>query len=418
MFQDLIKADSMKKVIGIGETVWDVFPSGKRLGGAPVNFAFFAKEFGADVYPVSAIGIDELGDETLEALKGTGLNLDYIQRNDKPTSRVLVTMDSAGVPEYEIVEGVAWDFMSCDSKTLGLFSDADVICWGTLAQRSRTSHESVLKMIDSAPESCLRVYDINLRQHYYSREIIEASLERADVLKLNEDELPVIAELFSIPGSAAEQISALISRFSLKSVIFTQGAVCSEIYGPEGLLSHKETPKVNVVDTVGAGDSFTATYVMSRMNGESVAAAHEKAVEVAAFVCTCSGAINPVPDSLKGQMVYGYDREAVVPGIVHFGVGNFHRAHLEYYTNLLLEDPDQRSWGVSGAMIMPGDGPLFNALKCNRGEYNLTVCEPSGKNTVYRIDSYNIQDEHRADYCPYCRAFDEDYNIDNYRRWL
>ena len=118
----------MKKVIGIGETVWDVFPSGKRLGGAPVNFAFFAKEFGADVYPVSAIGIDELGDETLEALKGTGLNLDYIQRNDKPTSRVLVTMDSAGVPEYEIVEGVAWDFMSCDSKTLGLFSDADVIC--------------------------------------------------------------------------------------------------------------------------------------------------------------------------------------------------------------------------------------------------------------------------------------------------
>lgn len=387
MFQDLIKADSMKKVIGIGETVWDVFPSGKRLGGAPVNFAFFAKEFGADVYPVSAIGIDELGDETLEALKGTGLNLDYIQRNDKPTSRVLVTMDSAGVPEYEIVEGVAWDFMSCDSKTLGLFSDADVICWGTLAQRSRTSHESVLKMIDSAPESCLRVYDINLRQHYYSREIIEASLERADVLKLNEDELPVIAELFSIPGSAAEQISALISRFSLKSVIFTQGAVCSEIYGPEGLLSHKETPKVNVVDTVGAGDSFTATYVMARMNGESVAAAHEKAVEVAAFVCTCSGAINPVPDSLKGQVVYGYDRATVVPGIVHFGVGNFHRAHLEYYTNLLLENPDQRSWGVSGAMIMPSDGPLFNALKCNRGEYNLTVCEPSGKNTVYRIGS-------------------------------
>ncbi len=379
----------MKKVIGIGETVWDVFPSGKRLGGAPVNFAFFAKEFGAESYPVSAIGIDSLGDETLEALKRTGLNLDYIQRNDNPTSRVLVTMDSAGVPEYEIVEGVAWDFMSCNSKTLDLFKDADVICWGTLAQRSKKSCESVLKMIDSAPESCLKVYDINLRQHYYSREIVEASLERADVLKLNEDELPVVAELFSIPGSAAERISALIRRFSLKSVIFTQGSVCSEVYGPDGLLSHKDTPKVNVIDTVGAGDSFTATYVMSRINGESVEAAHEKAVEVSAFVCTCSGAINPVPESLKhnGIIRYGFDRDSVVPGIVHFGVGNFHRAHLEYYTNLLLENPDQRSWGVSGAMIMPGDGLLFNALKLNGGEYNLTTCEPSGKTTTYRIGS-------------------------------
>lgn len=289
----------MKKVIGIGETVWDVFPSGKRIGGAPVNFAFFAKEFGAEAYPVSAIGNDTLGDETLEALKCTGLNLEYIQRNDKPTSQVLVTMDGAGVPQYEIVEGVAWDTLTCDVKTLDLFRDADVVCWGTLAQRTPCSHESIMNMIASAPVSCLKVYDINLRQHYFSRDLVEESLNHADVLKLNEDELPVVAGMFSIKDDAPQCIAELIRRFSLKDVIFTQGSSCSEIYGPEGLLSHLPTPKVNVIDTVGAGDSFTATYVMARLNGAPISKAHGLAVDVAAFVCSQSGAVNPIPERLK-----------------------------------------------------------------------------------------------------------------------
>lgn len=290
----------MKKVIGIGETVWDVFPSGKRLGGAPVNFAFFAKEFGAESFLVSAIGNDELGVKTMEALEKTGLNLDYIQCNGHPTSRVIVTMDEAGVPEYEIVEGGgAWDALDCDEKTVALLAGADVVCWGTLAQRTPFSRENILRMVDSAPESCLRVYDINLRQHYFCRETVEESLRRADILKLNEDELPIVAGLFSISGSALEQILGLIERFSLKNVIFTQGSLCSEVYGPEGLLSHKDTPKVKVVDTVGAGDSFTATYIMARLEGKPVEDAHSLAVELAAYVCTCSGAINPVPESLK-----------------------------------------------------------------------------------------------------------------------
>lgn len=289
----------MKKVIGIGETVWDVFPSGKRLGGAPVNFAFFAKEFGAESFPVSAIGNDELGDKTVEALEKTGLNLDYIQHNELPTSRVIVTVDESGVPGYEIVEGVAWDALDCDEKTVALLAEADVVCWGTLAQRSPLSRESILRMVDSAPESCLRVYDINLRQHYFCRETVEESLRRADILKLNEDELPIVAGLFSLSGSALEQILSLIERFSLKNVIFTQGSLCSEVYGPAGLLSHRDTPKVKVVDTVGAGDSFTATYIMARLGGKSVEEAHSLAVELAAYVCTCSGAINPVPESLK-----------------------------------------------------------------------------------------------------------------------
>lgn len=235
----------------------------------------------------------------MEALEKTGLNLDYIQCNGHPTSRVIVTMDEAGVPEYEIVEGVAWDALDCDEKTVALLAEADVVCWGTLAQRTPFSRENILRMVDSAPESCLRVYDINLRQHYFCRETVEESLRRADILKLNEDELPIVAGLFSISGSALEQILGLIERFSLKNVVFTQGSLCSEVYGPEGLLSHRDTPKVKVVDTVGAGDSFTATYIMARLEGKPVEDAHSLAVELAAYVCTCSGAINPVPESLK-----------------------------------------------------------------------------------------------------------------------
>ena len=286
---------TMKKILGIGELVWDVFPAGKQLGGAPVNFAFFAKELGAEAYPVAALGTDELGDEAIQMLKPSGLSLDYIQRNSMDTSRVLVTTDENGVPQYEIVENVAWDSMECNAEVLALASSADVICWGSLAQRSEKSRDSILAILDAAPESCLMVFDINIRQRFYTPEVIEESLKRADILKLNEDELPIVCELFGIEGTQAEQISQLIVRYDLKNVIFTQGAVCSEVYDAVGLVSRMDTPKVEVADTVGAGDSFTATYVTSILLGKTPLQAHEMAVKVAAFVCTQNGAINPLP---------------------------------------------------------------------------------------------------------------------------
>ncbi len=291
----------MKKILGIGELVWDVFPSGKQLGGAPVNFAYFAKELGAEAYPVAALGCDELGDEAMEVVRPSGLKLDFIQRNSLPTSRVLVTTDEEGVPQYEIVENVAWDAMECTPEILDLASQADVICWGSLAQRSRKSRESILAMIDAAPENCLRVFDINLRQKFYSKEVIEESLKRADILKLNEDELPVVSEIFAVEGSEADQIAHIIKRFSLRSIIYTQGAVCSEVYDASGLVSRMDTPKVKVADTVGAGDSFTATYVTSILLGKTPAQAHELAVKVAAFVCTQNGAINPLPEDCRSS---------------------------------------------------------------------------------------------------------------------
>ena len=287
------------KIIGIGEIVWDMLPAGKQLGGAPVNFAFFAKELGAEAYAISAVGDDELGNETLERASATGVDISLIQRNALPTSRVLVTLDEKGIPQYEIVEGVAWDAIECREQELALVGDADVICWGSLAQRSETSRKSILAMVDAAPQSCIKVFDINIRQHFYSREVVEESLRRADILKLNEDELPLVAELFGKKGKESEIIEALIADFDLQQVVLTCGAAYSEVYGKEGLVSHIATPKVTVADTVGAGDSFTATFVTLLWKGHSIGEAHAKAVEVSAFVCTQNGAIAPLPHNFK-----------------------------------------------------------------------------------------------------------------------
>ena len=289
----------MNKVIAIGEIVWDCLPSGKQLGGAPLNFAFFAKELGADAYAVSAVGNDVMGDETLAVAATTGVCLDYVQRNSLPTSRVLVTLSDAGIPQYEIVEGVAWDAIDVAEDALKLVKDASVICWGSLAQRTEKSRESVLAFLDAAPDTCIKVFDINIRQHYYSRDVIEASLKRSNILKLNEDELPLVAQMLGVDGNEKEIVSSLMDMYSLKYLIYTHGADFSEVYSADGEYSHIPTPKVSVADTVGAGDSFTAVFVTSLLSGKSVKESHNLAVEVSAFVCTQNGAINPLPDYIR-----------------------------------------------------------------------------------------------------------------------
>lgn len=287
------------KIVGIGEVVWDCLPEGKRLGGAPVNFCFYAKECGAEAYPVSAIGTDALGDETLAELRKTGLDLRYISRNALPTSTVRVTVNAEGIPQYEIVEQVAWDAMACDQETQALISGADALCWGSLAQRSERSRRAILELIDAAPKKAWKVFDINIRQHFYSKELIECSLQKANVLKLNEEELPLLIELFALPQEAAAAIGELIRRYALTYVVYTQGAVCSSIYDAGGVVSSIPTPKVGVIDTVGAGDSFTATFVTQMLNGKSVPAAHRQAVAVSAYTCTQNGAIHTLPENLK-----------------------------------------------------------------------------------------------------------------------
>lgn len=282
------------KVIAVGEIVWDMLPAGKQLGGAPLNFAFFSKELGAEAYAVSAIGNDVLGDETLAVASATGVNLDYLQRNNLPTSRVLISLDNEGVPQYEIVENVAWDALECPQMILDLVKDASVMCWGSLAQRSVTSRQSVLAMLSAAPKECVKVFDINIRQHYYSREVIETSLGYADILKLNEDELPLVASILGLSGPEHDIVSQLIEKYALKYLVYTHGADFSEVFSATGEYSHVPTPKVKVVDTVGAGDSFTAVFVTSILQGLSMTESHARAVEVSAYVCTQNGAINPL----------------------------------------------------------------------------------------------------------------------------
>ena len=283
----------MKKprILGIGEIVWDCLPGEKALGGAPVNFAYHAWQLGADSYPVSAVGKDDLGAETLAACRSFGLRTDFLQQNGLPTSRVLITLDAAGVPTYRILENVAWDALEATPAVLELASGADAVCWGSLAQRSEGSRTAILQILDAVPAGAMKVFDINLRQHFYSREVIASSLERANVLKLNEDELPVVMDLMSLDG-----IPAIVHRYALDYLIYTCGAKGSEVYGPDGLISGLETPRVEVVDTVGAGDSFTAAFITSVLRGESPAAAHRKAVEVSAYVCRSYGAIVPLED--------------------------------------------------------------------------------------------------------------------------
>ena len=186
---------------------------------------------------------------------------------------------------------MAWDALEADAGTLELAARADAVCWGSLAQRSETSRRTIASILEATRPECLKVFDINIRQHWYSREIVTASLGQADVLKLNEDELPLVASLLGTGKSGAEAIAELVRAFSLRYVVYTAGADHSEIHGAEGLLSRIPTPEIEVADTVGAGDSFTAAFITSLLQGEPVAASHRKAVETAAKVCTVHGAI-------------------------------------------------------------------------------------------------------------------------------
>ncbi len=279
------------EIMGIGELVWDMLPSGKQLGGAPVNFAYWCGKLGAKGYPVSAVGEDDLGREALDRLSRTGLDLEYVQRNARPTGRVDVQLSGEGIPRYDIVENVAWDALTADAGALALAARADAVCWGTLAQRSERSRKAVEALLEATGEECLKVFDINIRRPWYDREVVVASLERADILKLNDEELPLVVSMLGIERTGEEAIAELVWMFSLHYVVYTAGADRSEIHGPEGMLSRIPTPRVEVVDTVGAGDSFTAAFVTALLQGEPVAACHRKAVETAARVCTLHGAI-------------------------------------------------------------------------------------------------------------------------------
>ena len=287
-----------KYVIGIGEALWDVLPEGKKLGGAPANFAYHARQFGQEGLAVSAIGHDALGEELVGQLEDHNLPY-HLARVDEPTGTVQVTLDAQGVPQYEIKTDVAWDNIPFDEELRALAADCKAVCFGSLAQRSEVSRATIQAFLKATPVNCLKVFDINLRQSFYTKEVLEESFRSCDILKINDEELVVISRLFDIPGLGLdEKCWYIYKQYGLKMLILTCGVNGSYVFY-EGGMSYQVTPKVQVADTVGAGDSFTGSFIGSVLQGKSVPLAHETAVKVSAFVCTQKGAMPVVPDDLK-----------------------------------------------------------------------------------------------------------------------
>lgn len=279
-------------VVGLGEILWDMLPDGKKSGGAPANFIYHASQSGYESYMVSAVGGDDLGRELLEVLQDK-ISLKYIQKSVLPTGTVSVKLDDNGIPQYEICRDVAWDDIRFTPDLKLLAGHTQTVVFGSLAQRETVSRTTIMSFLDAMPEhkETLKVFDINLRQSFYSVDIIEESLKKCNVLKINDDEFYIITEILNLKyNTFSEGCREIIERYDLKIVILTCGAVSSTIFTKE-YTSFLETPKVKVDDTVGAGDSFTASFCTSLMSGKSLRESHIKAVQTAAYVCTQKGAM-------------------------------------------------------------------------------------------------------------------------------
>ncbi len=289
-----------KYIVGIGEALWDVLPEGRKIGGAPANFAYHISQFGYKSKVVSAVGNDKLGDELLARFHDNGLNY-QIATVPYATGTVQVELDPNGVPMYEIKEGVAWDNIPFSNELETLAKNTRVVCFGSLAQRSIVTRKTIHSFLETMENSKghYKIFDINLRQGFYTRETITDSMERCNILKINDEELVAISRMFGYPGiDLQDKCWILLAKYKLEMLILTCGVNGSYVFTP-GNVSFVATPKVNVADTVGAGDSFTATFIASILNGQNVKDAHMKAVRVSAFVCTQHGAMPQIPEEYK-----------------------------------------------------------------------------------------------------------------------
>lgn len=274
-------------IIGFGELLWDVLPSGKKAGGAPVNFAYHAARSGAESYAISAIGNDDAGDELLGELRKHRIG-HCIEQSDYPTGTVLVELTN-GIPEYTICENVAWDHIPLTKEMIELARNCQAICYGTLGQRDENSRSTLRDLIAQTSQDAYKIFDINIRQHYYSRQVIEETLLVSNVLKINDEELRLLRPMLSLSENESTAVNQIMKRYQIDLIIITAGAEYSAIYSKEAV-SILPTPTTEVVDTVGAGDSFTGSFMSSLLLGKSLSEAHQIAVRTAAFVCTQNGA--------------------------------------------------------------------------------------------------------------------------------
>lgn len=283
-------------VVGMGEALWDILPEGKKIGGAPANFAYHVSQFGLPSCVVSAIGDDALGKEIIENFTSKGLD-QLIAEVPYPTGTVQVEIDQTGIPLYDIKENVAWDNIPYTEHLDALAKRTKAVCFGSLAQRNVVSRETINHFLDTMPkdDDSLIVFDVNLRQGFYNKEILCKSMQNCNILKINDEELITVSRMFGYPGiDLQDKCWILLGKYNLKMLILTCGINGSYVFTP-GNVSFQPTPKVEVADTVGAGDSFTAAFIASILKRKSVTEAHTIAVKTSAFVCTQKGAMPILP---------------------------------------------------------------------------------------------------------------------------
>ena len=286
------------RLIGIGEILWDHLPTGRQMGGAPANFACHARALSATGSLVSRVGNDDAGREILKLLQLLGVGTECIATDPwHPTGRVTVDLDPAGQPSFRIQERVAWDHIKADKAATLAVSTADAVCFGSLAQRSASSRASIARLLRFAPPSAVRIFDVNLRQGFYSHDLLQSSLAAANAMKLNDEELPVLASLLDLHGSPMDQLTQLARTFSLRMVAYTRGSRGSLLFC-DGQWSEHPGIATQVRDTVGAGDSFTAAATLGLLAGWPVDEINRLANEVAAHVCSCEGATPAMPARL------------------------------------------------------------------------------------------------------------------------
>jgi fructokinase len=288
-------------VIGLGEILWDIFPDGPHLGGAPANFACSVAELARDridVYTAGGVGADDLGRRAIEALHLHGVDTSCVAWVDRPTGQVLVKLDAAGRASYEFAADAAWDNVAWSDGLQQLAPGADAVCFSTLGQRSEISRQTIQRFVRATPAECLRVLDINLRPPFWNEEIVLQSLQLANVLKLNHAELRVLADMLRWSGADHELLQQLVERFSLQLVALTRGAAGAALLSGSGERSDLPGQPTVVVDTVGAGDSFTAAVVIGLLSGLPLATINAWGNRVAAFVSSQPGATPHLPDYL------------------------------------------------------------------------------------------------------------------------
>lgn len=290
----------MYRIIGMGEILWDVFPDGPRFGGAPANFSCSTSELAqnaARVSIISAVGEDDLGRRAIESLQARGVDASMVQRNSHATGRVDIELDDDGVATYRFAEDSAWDHLEYDDPIKRVALECDAVCFGTLGQRSEPSRLAIQSFINATPESTLRILDVNLRQPFFSDALIRESLKIANVLKLNDDELPQLAEMHGLAGNPTELMRQIADLYQLRYVALTRGSAGAIVISSDQV-SDLQGRAVEVADTVGAGDAFTAAMTLGLLSGKSLDAVNEKAIEIASYVCSKQGATMSFPEHL------------------------------------------------------------------------------------------------------------------------